>query len=412
MAQILVVDDEIGIRELLFEILTDEGHDVKLAENAHAARQMRFKERPDMVLLDIWMPDTDGISLLREWTANGQLTMPVVMMSGHGTINTAVEAVRIGAIDFLEKPISLQKLIDTINQALRHQGVANRSRLNLANLGNSSLLKDLRRRLEQLATSNDPLLLLGELGSPLELWAHYLHKPNTPWLSVNSKSIGSPKEILRQTTGGTLFVEELSDLNRAQQKNLAFILEYSEANGTRLITATTKSFADLNLAGFDNNLLKSISLLKLTLPALRSYAEDIPEMANSFLKRLIEDGQCPNKIISSTALKSLQNYHWPGNEVQLQIVIKNLALTSLEHEITIDDIERVLDHSATEPRIVGLSLDLPLREARESFEKAYFENLLNKEKHNMTRIAEKCGLERTHLYRKLKQLGINIGRRE
>src|SRR5574344_2471639 len=121
MAIILVVDDEVGIRELLSEILIDEGYDVRLAENAQAARKARQEMRPDLVLLDIWMPDTDGISLLKEWHSSGQLTMPVVMMSGHGTIDSAVEATRVGAIDFLEKPIALQKLLATVNQALKHE---------------------------------------------------------------------------------------------------------------------------------------------------------------------------------------------------------------------------------------------------------------------------------------------------
>ena len=120
MAEILVVDDEVGIRELLFEILADEGHSVVVAENATKARELRNHRRPDLVLLDIWMPDADGISLLKEWSANGLLTMPVVMMSGHGTIDTAVEATRFGAFDFLEKPIALQKLLSTVQKALKH----------------------------------------------------------------------------------------------------------------------------------------------------------------------------------------------------------------------------------------------------------------------------------------------------
>lgn len=146
MAQILVVDDEMGIRELLSEILSDEGHSVRLAENATTARAERARARPDLVLLDIWMPDTDGISLLKEWAANGQLTMPVVMMSGHATIDTAVEATRIGALDFLEKPIALQKLLATVKRALRSQENAAPPGLALANLGRSALVNDVRRR--------------------------------------------------------------------------------------------------------------------------------------------------------------------------------------------------------------------------------------------------------------------------
>src|SRR5512145_260410 len=164
MSQILVVDDEIGIRELLSEILGEEGHQVRLAENAGEARQARNKARPDLVLLDIWMPDTDGITLLKEWAANGQLTMPVVMMSGHGTIETAVEATRIGALDYLEKPIALQRLLATVKRALRNHELAAPRQLSMAVLGRSGALAELRKRLAQLALSGAPLLLRGEPG--------------------------------------------------------------------------------------------------------------------------------------------------------------------------------------------------------------------------------------------------------
>src|SRR4249920_2093842 len=150
MSQILVVDDEVGIRELLSEILREEGHQVRLAENAGEARLIRNRVRPDLVLLDIWMPDTDGISLLKEWATGGQLTMPVVMMSGHGTIDTAVEATRIGAFGFLEKPIALQKLLTTVKRALRAPEAPLTAGLALANLGRSAVIADLRKRLAQL----------------------------------------------------------------------------------------------------------------------------------------------------------------------------------------------------------------------------------------------------------------------
>ena len=151
MALIMVVDDEVGIRELLSEILIDEGHAVVLAENAKAARQARASQRPDLVLLDIWMPDTDGISLLKEWGAGGQLTMPVVMMSGHGTIDTAVEATRIGAVDFLEKPIALQRLLGTVKKALRNDAPARRHGVSLKDFARLKSLHDFSRRLEQAA---------------------------------------------------------------------------------------------------------------------------------------------------------------------------------------------------------------------------------------------------------------------
>src|ERR671915_1169549 len=156
MQQILVVADEVGIRELLSEILSEEGYQVRLAENASEARGHRSRARPDLVLLDIWMPDTDGITLLKEWSSAGLLTMPVVMMSGHGTIDTAVQATRVGAYDFLEKPIALQKLLATVGRALKHGGGEPRASLSLAALGRGSLIGELKARLERAASLRTP----------------------------------------------------------------------------------------------------------------------------------------------------------------------------------------------------------------------------------------------------------------
>src|SRR6201989_2371081 len=162
--QILVVDDEVGIRELLFEILRDEGYQVRLAENAADARAFRSRARPDLVLLDIWMPDTDGITLLKEWAGSGLLTMPVVMMSGHGTIDSAVEATRIGAFDFLEKPISLPKLLATVGKALAGGRVLPKTGLALVTLGRARVMQELRARLDQVARLHTPVLMVGEPG--------------------------------------------------------------------------------------------------------------------------------------------------------------------------------------------------------------------------------------------------------
>ena len=226
MAQILVVDDEIGIRELLSEILSDEGHQVMLAENAGAARVLRSRQRPDLVLLDIWMPDTDGITLLKEWAATGQLTMPVVMMSGHGTIDTAVEATRIGALDYLEKPIALQRLLATVKRALRNQEVAASPRLALSTLGRSPVLAELKKRLAQLAQAGAPLMLRGERGMHPELFARHLLAAGAPFVSAPAALSEPPSEVLAQAGGGILFVPELARLARTEQKNLEFLLVY------------------------------------------------------------------------------------------------------------------------------------------------------------------------------------------
>ena len=414
MSRILVVDDEIGIRELLSEILADEGHSVQLAENAARARAARAAERPDLVLLDIWMPDTDGITLLKEWAANGQLTMPVVMMSGHGTIETAVEATRIGAIDFLEKPIALQKLLATVKRALRNGGSQPQVGLTLASLGRSAVLSDLRKRLAQIATLSMPVLLRGEPGVMPELYARYLHQPNTPWVVAGAALADAPQDLLAQAASGLLFVEELAALSRAQQRNLAYVLGRQEKARARVVSFTSEEPARLTAElGFDPALLARLSELSLLLPSLREHAEDIPDIASILLAQLVEARNCPPRHFSTAALNTLRQFPWPRNLQDLQAAVKNLALTALEEEISVADVERVSAqfHAVAETQ-VALPLDLPLREAREAFERAYFEQLLAREAGSIARVAEKSGLERTHLYRKLKALGIALGRKE
>jgi two-component system, NtrC family, nitrogen regulation response regulator NtrX len=414
MSQILVVDDEIGIRELLSEILADEGHTVHLAENAARARALRGVQRPDLVLLDIWMPDTDGITLLKEWAASGQLTMPVVMMSGHGTIETAVEATRIGAIDFLEKPIALQKLLATVKRALRNSGSQPQAGLTLLSLGRSAVLVDLRKRLAQIAALSMPVLLRGEPGVMPELFARYLHQPNTPWIVAGAALADAPQALLAQAANGLVFVEELAALTRAQQKNLAFILGRQEKTKTRIVAFTAEEPARLATElGFDAALLARLSELSLLLPALREHAEDIPDIAAILLAQLVENRHCPPRHFSTAALNALRQFHWPRNLEDLQGAVKNLALTALEEEIGAADVERVSAQfqPAAAPQI-PLPLELPLREAREAFERAYFDQLLAREGGSIARVAEKSGLERTHLYRKLRALGITTGKRE
>ena len=414
MSQILVVDDEIGIRELLSEILADEGHSVQVAENAASARSLRSAGRPDLVLLDIWMPDADGITLLKEWAANGQLTMPVVMMSGHGTIETAVEATRIGAIDFLEKPIALQKLLATVRRALRSDSGQAQSGLSLLSLGRSAVMADLRKRLTQIATLSVPVLLRGEPGVMPELFARFLHQPNTPWVAAGAALSDTPQELLVQAAGGLIFVEELSTLTRSQQKSLGFLLGKQEKTKTRIVSFTAEEPARLTAElGFDAALLARLSELSLVLPALREHAEDIPDIAGILLAQLVEAKICPPRHFSTAALNALRQFHWPNNLQDLQGAVKNLALTALEEEIGAADVERVSAqfHPVTDTQ-VDLPLELPLREAREAFERAYFEQLLAREAGSIARVAEKSGLERTHLYRKLKALGITTSKKE
>lgn len=416
--EILVVDDEVGIRELLSEILHDEGYIVALAENAGAARTYRSQKRPDLVLLDIWMPDTDGISLLKEWESGGLLTMPVVMMSGHATIDTAVEATRIGAVDFLEKPIALQKLLSTVARALKKGEPALFNGVALTRLGTGSAVSALKQRLEQVASQMSPLLLTGEAGAGMELCGRYLHRPNTSWVTPESLTILAEDSmgLLERARDGVLYLEEVGHLGKLEQKGLALILSKLEKYHVRLVCATAMNLPQLVEEGaFDVSLFQAISGLTLAVPSLREHREDIPDLANQVLTQLVETGQSPLRDFSAEALRFLRDANWPGNLPQLDNAVKALALTALAKEITVDDIARVLGPFAPAlPTAVqyALPLDQPLREARDEFERIYFEHQLKKVGGNMSRLAEIVGLERTHLYRKLKQLGMAVGKGE
>lgn len=413
MAQILVVDDETGIRELLAEILSDEGHSVQVAENATAARELRARARPDLVLLDIWMPDADGITLLKEWSANGLLTMPVIMMSGHGTIENAVEATRIGATDFLEKPFAQQKLLATVRRVLRSDERRVRSPLSLAGLGRSRSLSELKRRLGQVAAVAVPVLFRGERGSMPEIFARFLHQPNTPWLAAGQALTDTAHDVLAQAAGGILFVEELARLSRNQLRHLAYFAARAERAKVRLICFTAEEPKHLiETQGIDPALLAQLSELTITLPPLREHPEEIPDIANLMLAHLVETRYCPPRQFATSALNLLRNFSWPGNLDDLAGAVRSLALTSIEETIGAQEVERVLPQYAARPEASALALELPLREAREAFERAYFEHHLALERGSIARVAEKCGLERTHLYRKLRQLGISTGRRD
>jgi two-component system nitrogen regulation response regulator NtrX len=413
MAQILVVDDEVGIRELLSEILADEGHQVMVAESAGEARRLRERARPDLVLLDIWMPDADGITLLKEWAASGQLTMPVVMMSGHATIETAVEATRIGALDFLEKPIAMQRLLATVKRALRNPEAAAAPQLSIGALGRSSALADVKKRLAQLAGSGAPLLLRGERGMRAELFARLLAGPGAPFLTGGEMLAQPPSELLGKAAGGILFIADLARPGHAEQRNLEFMLGRAEKHRVRVVSFSPfdlRSLAEKH--DFDPELGARLGELTLKLPAVRDFAEDVPDLASLMLAQLVEARVCPARRFAIAALNALRHYTWPGNLGELESVVKDLALSTLEEEVQLEDVERVLAARATPGALPEVAFDRPYREAREAFERVYFEHLLAREHGSMSRVAERSGLERTHLYRKLKALGLPVGRRE
>ncbi|QLG88601.1 sigma-54-dependent Fis family transcriptional regulator [Chitinibacter bivalviorum] len=421
--EILIVDDEVGIRELLSEILLDEGYSVALAENAEAARKYRNQAEPKLVLLDIWMPDTDGVTLLKEWARNGQLTMPVVMMSGHATVDTAVEATRIGALDFLEKPIGLQKLLSAVKRAFAQPANSVKPTQGLQSLGNSAAINALREALDQVASQSLPLILTGEPGSGFEACARHLTKSGGGFVSPSSNEELAlpPQDMLNRAAGGTIFVRDIAWLDRKAQVGLLNILPKLEKQKIRLVTASTRPLDQLN-ALIEPELMRQLTQIIVPVPSLRDHAEDIPSLAEALLAQTVTANKLGARRFSKSALQLLSQQDWPGNIDQLANVVKSLALTGRDGDIDILPVSRLLAQLSPESQaataeiqqampLPQIDLDLPLREARDQFERFYLERQIELSNGNMSRVAERIGLERTHLYRKLKQLGIQMPRK-
>ncbi|MBU3656725.1 MAG: sigma-54-dependent Fis family transcriptional regulator [Rhodocyclaceae bacterium] len=424
MAEILVVDDEVGIRELLSEILADEGHSVSLAENATKARELRGSRRPDLVLLDIWMPDADGISLLKEWSANGLLTMPVVMMSGHGTIDTAVEATRIGAVDFLEKPIALQKLLATVKKCLKPDASATRQHYAVDSLLQIGLLKKFAQRIAQSAKHSPVLFLRGAQGLVAEVGARSLLAPHAPWLNLSQESRAITQEMLEQHAGGVLFLPELYGAGRMTQMNLAFVLERLVKYRLTLVVASAHAVEAIIESGVDPALVSRLSDVWVGLPSLSESANDLPELLPALLTLLCEQGNIPHRYMAPDALNVLRQKSWSGADggwSSLLGTLKNLALNALDETISRQDVDGLLQTAETLAEespaeevagSLGAFYEMTLKEARDAFERLYLMHHIARSNGNMTRVAEQSGLERTHLYRKFKQLGITLDRRD
>ncbi len=411
MSKILVVDDEIGIRELLSEILREEGHQVDVAENAAKARDLFMKARPELVLLDIWMPDVDGVSLLKEWASSGLMTMPIVMMSGHGTIDTAVEATRIGAYSFLEKPIALQKLLSTVSAALRDQSRDSAREPVYVTLGKTEAALHLKRKCEALIKMAGPVLFLEAPGSGADQCASLLKKTNKPWVVISSSQEYEAKgeQLVEMSRGGVVFFQEIGRLEKPQQADLISNWGALQEAGTRVIASSTAKLGSLVAQEqFDIRLYELICETMVDVPPLKDRIDDVIEIAKSVLFQ-----KYPAKSFSVAALNKLRSFDWPANLSQLCAVVLSSAQFSVGDEIGANDVTAVLENSARDTMIETSSFDFDTdyRSAREIFDKQYLEYHLAKEGGNMSRVATQAGIERTHLYRKLKQLGIKTSRK-
>lgn len=450
-AKILVVDDEPDIRSGVRDILEDEGYRVAEAQDAAAARAaLAGPEAPfDAVLLDIWMPGTDGIALLREWVAAGPLPQPVVMMSGHGTVETAVEATRLGAYDFIEKPLALAKLLITLERALEAQRLR-QSNVELRRqvqpqfepLGESAVLRTLLAQLERLADHDAPILLRGEPGIGKEALARWMHgrgaRRDKPFVTVAAGAIpndqaaatlfGSEGEggisagLLEQAQGGTLYLDEVAELGAELQLRLSSVFERRQLLrlggrsplplDVRVIAASAQDLEAQRAAGtLRDELYFQLNVLPIRVPSLRERAADVPALVQHFAAFYAARDRLPARRFSPVVMQRLQAHAWPGNVRELRALAQRLALLG-SGEVGMDELDPALGGAASLPAATGDGLppdtSLPLREARDNFERAYLLRQLADCGGSVGKLARMSGMERTHLYRKLRDLGIDI----
>ena len=446
--EILVVDDEPDIRRLVQEILEDENYSITTAENAASARDAFAHQRPDLVLLDIWMPDTDGISLLKEWAGAGPLEVPVVMMSGHGNVETAVEATRLGAYDFIEKPVSMGKLLLTVDRALAASRLSNENRrLRDAEpvsvlTGRSAIMQGVRDKIERVAASDVWVLISGEAGSGKAVAARYLHthSPRADGAFVEVSLAATPPENVmtqlfghehgghvvpgsfEQAKGGTLLLNEIGDLDLDTQAKLMHALEEKRflrvggsapiAFDVRIISSSAQDLDALaNSKRFREDLYYHLNVVPIHIPPLREHHEDVPDLITFFVDWLSENKQLPYRRFSTASLNLMRNYRWPGNTRELKNLVQRLLIMNRGPEVSVEEVEEALrpgeTGAALELAVPETLFDRPLRDARDLFERAYLEHHLRATGGNVSYVAEISGMERTHLYRKLKQLGVN-----
>lgn len=439
-ARILVVDDEADIRSLVKEILSEEGYEVEVAANGAEARSLRQKQQPDLILLDIWMPDVDGITLLREWSAAASNGCPVVMMSGHGTVDTAMEATRLGAMDFVEKPLSLAKLLRTVERALegaRARRAAGKSKVGAATtpVGKSRVMQQLRSELLRLAQTDSSVMLLGEFGSGREAFARFMHdhgaRAAKPFVVLTSSALreidaeaalfGKNGEagLLDQVADGTLFVSEIGDLPQSAQRSLLGILEtrsYARLGDSKprpfqgRVMCSAQPDIEQGAGVVRRDLLAHLSASIARVPPLREYAEDVPDLLRHYVDRLVDTDGLTFRRFNIAAQNRLRNYPWPGNVQELRAMVRRLLVQGGSEEITLEDIERELSQVAppAETLVKQDLLALGLREAREHFERAYLQQQLLLCHGKVGQLAKRVGMERTHLYRKLRALGVDF----
>ena len=455
--EVLVVDDEADIRELVAGVLEDEGYAVRSAADSGGALEAIDDRRPSLVLLDVWLQGSklDGLQLLEQIKGRDP-TLPVLMISGHGNLDTAVAAIREGAVDFIEKPFKADRLLHLVGRAtetdrLRRENATLRQQVGPDDQldGTSVAINTVRATLKRVAPTGSRVMITGPAGVGKEIAARMIHnwspRAGSPFI-VLSAAMMSPERVeeelfgseqngvarpglLEQAHGGTLFLDEIADMPVTTQAKILRVLtdqSYTRVGGqrpvkvdVRVLSATSRNLADEIAAGrFREDLFYRLNVVPVRIPALRERREDIPELVAHFLARFSAERRIQTPELSKDAIAALQAHDWPGNVRQLRNIIeRTLILTPGDRVgcIEVDLLPPEIIETQGPTRVGGASMSImgsPLREARESFEREYLKIQIRRFSGNISRTASFIGMERSALHRKLKALGLGDKRDE
>ncbi len=447
MGDILVVDDEKDIRELVSDILVDEGYTTRKAANSDEAFKEINADPPDLIILDIWLKDSrlDGIEILKNVRRDNP-DIPVVIISGHGNIEIAVAAVKQGAYDFIEKPFNIDQLMVVIARAmetsrLRRENATLKVRdvTSSVMIGQSAAFRNLISQLDKVTRTNGRIMLTGPSGSGKEVAARYIHsksnRANAPFVSVNSATIdpermeevlfgregterGYEPGLLEQAHGGIVFFDEVADMPIVTQSKILRVLveqQFTRVGGAdkvrvdiRVISATNRDLmAEIAAGRFREELFHRLNVVPINVPSLEARREDIPLIANHFIQEFNRDQGLPLRSLSEETAALLQTMSWPGNVRQLRNVIERVLILGPDSgEIMPREIPGNDETAKGSGGLSNTYATLPLREAREMFEREYLMAQINRFGGNISRTASFVGMERSALHRKLKTLNV------